>query len=244
MKANKTALAVALTGALGMGGLATAHAATTYNPYTYTGSNFSMRSGGGNAIGGTNDVSGSWNGTVFTSCSEAGVQCNFSGGSSTTADNNSNMSLSSPTTFFGGNWTAHGVQVFGQGTYTFTETNGATHTMTVGAGQVGAHMLFNWGANSDIGVIDVFNVNGNYTAPFWSGANTTSDSWSGTNNHIWGLASTGGSGMVNGAFIGYMANFNVYNGSNVAPVPIPAAAWLFGSGLIGLVGVSRRRKRS
>jgi hypothetical protein len=26
------------------------------------------------------------------------------------------------------------------------------------------------------------------------------------------------------------------------PVPLPAAVWLFGSGLLGLVGVSRRRK--
>jgi len=28
----------------------------------------------------------------------------------------------------------------------------------------------------------------------------------------------------------------------VAPVPIPAAAWLFGSALVGLIGVTRRRK--
>jgi hypothetical protein len=31
-------------------------------------------------------------------------------------------------------------------------------------------------------------------------------------------------------------------GNSTAPVPLPAAVWLFGSGLMGLVGVSRRRK--
>ena len=30
--------------------------------------------------------------------------------------------------------------------------------------------------------------------------------------------------------------------TGVSAVPIPAAAWLFGSGLLGLVGVSRRKK--
>ena len=34
----------------------------------------------------------------------------------------------------------------------------------------------------------------------------------------------------------------VLRGVAVAPVPIPGAAWLLGSGLLGLVGVSRRRK--
>ncbi|WP_424206737.1 VPLPA-CTERM sorting domain-containing protein [Sulfuricaulis sp.] len=28
----------------------------------------------------------------------------------------------------------------------------------------------------------------------------------------------------------------------LAPVPIPAAAWLFGSGLLGLIGVAQRKK--
>ncbi len=30
--------------------------------------------------------------------------------------------------------------------------------------------------------------------------------------------------------------------SSMSPVPVPAAVWLFGSGLIGLVGVARRKK--
>jgi len=32
--------------------------------------------------------------------------------------------------------------------------------------------------------------------------------------------------------------------SSLAPVPIPAAVWLFGSGLLGLIGVARRKKVS
>jgi DNA-binding beta-propeller fold protein YncE len=34
--------------------------------------------------------------------------------------------------------------------------------------------------------------------------------------------------------------FLVFNGA-ASPVPVPAAVWLFGSGLLGLIGVARRR---
>jgi hypothetical protein len=43
-------------------------------------------------------------------------------------------------------------------------------------------------------------------------------------------------GMENGPFPGFNAAFNLQ------AVPVPAAVWLLGSGLVGLVGVARRRK--
>jgi hypothetical protein len=42
----------------------------------------------------------------------------------------------------------------------------------------------------------------------------------------------------------YTEQFNITITADASVVPIPAAAWLFGSGLLGLVGVARRRKSS
>ena len=54
--------------------------------------------------------------------------------------------------------------------------------------------------------------------------------------------------VVGGAFDGYPANWRLegtmtVGGGGPAPIPVPAAAWLFGSGLVGLVGVARRRRK-
>ena len=40
----------------------------------------------------------------------------------------------------------------------------------------------------------------------------------------------------------YTLNIKMENQANGTFVPIPAAAWLFGSGLIGLIGFARRKK--
>ena len=52
----------------------------------------------------------------------------------------------------------------------------------------------------------------------------------------------GGSPMDNGPFSGFNINFD-FTSLTVTSVPIPAAVWLFGSGLLGLVSVTRRKSR-
>ena len=60
----------------------------------------------------------------------------------------------------------------------------------------------------------------------------------------------GGSPMVSTAFSSFNANFDIlsvhYDGFVPTPaaVPVPAAVWLFGSGLLGLVGIARRKKKA
>jgi hypothetical protein len=48
-----------------------------------------------------------------------------------------------------------------------------------------------------------------------------------------------GTAMHQGPFPGFTHQIN---GSLTAVVPIPAAAWLFGSGLLGLIGLSKKKK--
>lgn len=62
---------------------------------------------------------------------------------------------------------------------------------------------------------------------FLDGANT----WNGTTGTMSTTQATAGG-----------VSLATYTFTEVAEVPLPAAAWLFGSGLIGLVGVARRKR--
>jgi len=48
---------------------------------------------------------------------------------------------------------------------------------------------------------------------------------------------------INAAILGVDQYFSIGGKRSLPAVPIPATAWLFGSGLIGLIGVARRKTR-
>ena len=138
----------------------------------------------------------------------------------------------------------------------------APQTMTVADGQVGVHMLFDWNGNVNIDVVNVWDVNtvwaygpndgttknilqGAGTPCAGKGADPNSAECQAFYQTEWLFASTDldgdgvpGSSMVDGPFVGFNANFNL----RPQVVPVPAAAWLMGSGLLGLIGVARRKK--
>lgn len=95
---------------------------------------------------------------------------------------------------------------------------------TNGDGTVSSGMLFDWGASINIPV----NV-------LWDGTGGPGNVWSATDGDSDGIP---GIAMTAGPFTGFSPYF-----SGAVTVPVPAAAWLFGSGLAGLVGVARRRRK-
>ena len=195
---KKTALATAMALSMGMGISATVQAAPTG---TMSSATFTMYSATGGFIG-TPDTS---------------VTGSIGGGS---------WSVASTTTFFGSIWTAHSGTTFGPGTYTIDTVEGGIYTgIQVGANQIGGHILFDWGPNKNIDVVQV-----------WDFCNTcgayTSTDIDGDGVH--------GIGMLDGPFATTNANFDFV--VPVSAIPVPAAVWLFGSGLIGFLGMTARRK--
>ena len=66
--------------------------------------------------------------------------------------------------------------------------------------------------------------------------------WSATEyvpGYAWDFSIYGGQGYTEK--FNYLYAWAVHDG-DVSPVPVPAAVWLFGSGLLGLFGVARRQK--
>ena len=118
-------------------------------------------------------------------------------------------------------------------------TNGS-NGITVGAGDTEVSMSGWFVTWSEVPVIDMSGDTANFP----------------TDTGIAALACAGGTCEAGEAFtLDYAAHvpsgdpsgfggvlYELHLQGTVEPVPVPAAVWLFGSGLLGLVGVARRRK--
>jgi len=118
-------------------------------------------------------------------------------------------------TFFGAAWTATTMAAFStSGTWAGTSMQGAfSYNFTLSAGQVAFGAMFDWSTCCGIPVLAIFNADGS-AGP--------------------------GVPMQVGPFPGQAPSWQGIVATST--VPIPAAAWLFASGLIGLVGFARRKK--
>ncbi|HEY9198585.1 MAG TPA: VPLPA-CTERM sorting domain-containing protein, partial [Gammaproteobacteria bacterium] len=80
----------------------------------------------------------------------------------------------------------------------------------------------------------------------WTGSNADGTSAGinalGSATVRWGESTFGSSGWISHGNQSSSVSYALYALSSplTAPVPVPAAAWLFGSGMLALVGLSRR----
>jgi len=166
--------------------------------------------------GTTEDVNGSFDDSMIcfsTSCTQSAMQ------------------FGSSVNFSGSPWSAHDIRVFGPGVYTFetclqppstacTPGNNTTGTLTVGPGQLGAHVLFDWSGNMDIDVLLLWEPNATFTIPLRNGGLIAADT------RTYELASrdvdgdgNAGYAMTDGPFNGHNASFSLFLDQ---PVAIPA----------------------
>lgn len=99
------------------------------------------------------------------------------------------------------------------------------YTFTVGAGQWGGNINFAWGATQGIDVFMVWDITNNGDGTY---------TWTSTDVEGDGIL---GARMVDGAFPGFSANFNL------TPVPEASTYAMMLAGL-GLVGVAAARRRN
>ncbi len=178
-----------------------------------TNNNFTILSQQNSIVTGANDVIFSSDGTLRTSVAVSGQV--------------SNATISSECKLISLLWTMHDVVLYGPGTYTvYTGCPagspgcgaGTATTFTVGAGEIGAHMLFDWNTNKDNDVVNVWTPNAVFgPSPLAAGPDQYHSDICGSNpaDKVWSWMSKDFDGDgINGfpmsaPFLGWYLNINL-----------------------------------
>lgn len=166
------------------------------------------------------------------------TEMNFNGLYNATGTVNSNASgtFTSLDKFFNAHWTADAVAYFDTtGAHTWAGAGGGntndgtangnySYNFSLTSNQRAWGTFFDWGGTYDIPVLNIMTCTGF----------STGDTCAGTGTPMQTLPFPGQAPAFNG----------VVASSSASQVPVPAAAWLMGSGLVGLAGISRRRKKA
>lgn len=129
--------------------------------------------------------------------------------------------------FFYHTWNASQATAFMDTTGSFAGSNAqggwdySAEIAGMSAGQIAVGIFFNWGGSNDIAVLEIFDC-------AIQGIDT--------------VCTGNGVAMDNGPFVDSVATFSGIGHSVIPDVPVPAAAWLMGSGLFGLVTLARRNR--
>ena len=102
-----------------------------------------------------------------------------------------------------------------------------SYNFTLNEGQFAAGLFFDWSTSADIPILSVWNI----VSTDMDGSLTVESVDSDGDG-------TPGTAMMSGPYPGQTLAIS----GVLSPVPVPAAVQLFGSGLIALIGVSRRKK--
>ncbi len=140
----------------------------------------------GTTAAGSNDFFTVWDGTLNT-------EEDIRNGSS-----RENMFISNRQLIMGFEWNVHDIRVFGPGTYLFDSCENNTNLvapcsiieMTVAEGQIGAHMLVDWGSEVNIDIVNVWNKNRAFCADEPSSCSV----YGSIANPVWDLASSDADG--------------------------------------------------
>jgi len=138
--------------------------------------------------------------------------------------------VASTTTFFGSIWTAHDGVLLAPGTYSIVTIEAGTFTgIQIPSGSTGGHILFDWGGNTNIDVVLVWDNATGLSGPVMV---------NGVANPPTGVD---GLGMIDGPFPGFNADFDMNQPVSFSgQVPEPMSMALVGSALVGLVGLRRK----